>query len=73
MEKERKKTVFRVDEEKCIGCGLCIAACPMKILDVEDGICVIKKVFMCLECGSCMRECPEDAITIEGIGKEKNN
>ncbi len=67
MEQERKKTQFSVSEELCIGCGLCVTACPMKILEIQEGICIITDPFRCLECGTCMRECPQDAIFIEGI------
>ena len=62
---ERKKTLFTVDENLCIGCGLCVKACPMKILEIVDGLCIMKDITRCLECGTCKRDCPEDAITIE--------
>jgi ferredoxin len=67
MNKEIQNTNFRVDEQLCIGCGKCIDACPMHILEIKGDICVMTKSFMCLECGSCMRECPEDAIEIDAI------
>jgi NAD-dependent dihydropyrimidine dehydrogenase PreA subunit len=62
-----KKTVFRVDEALCTGCGKCVKACPMKILKIKEKKCVMVKEFMCLECGTCMRKCPEKAIMIEGL------
>ena len=49
------------DEEKCIGCGLCVERCPMKALELKD-----KKVIFdpdrCLGCGVCVYKCPEEAI-----------
>ena len=33
MALEKKQTAFTVDEELCIGCGICVDACPMKILE----------------------------------------
>jgi NAD-dependent dihydropyrimidine dehydrogenase PreA subunit len=60
-------THFSVDPERCIACGQCIDACPMGILELQDGVCVMTKTYICLECGSCMRVCPEHAIIIEGL------
>lgn len=67
MATEDKKTAFSVDAERCIGCGICIDACPLKILDLVDGLCVMTAAEKCLECGTCIRECPQDAITIPGV------
>lgn len=73
MNEAIRKTNFMVDEQLCIGCGVCIDACPMKILKVEEGICVIEKDFICLECGTCLRKCPEDAISIEGLSEKESS
>ena len=64
---ENKKTAFTVDEDLCIGCGICADACPMKILEIEDDICIMTDESKCLECGTCIRECPQDAIVIPGV------
>jgi len=68
MNTEIRKTNFTVDDERCIGCGKCVDACPMHILEVKDGCCLMVKEFMCLVCGTCLRECPVDAISIAGVG-----
>jgi len=39
----------------------------MKILALEDGLCVMTDIAKCLECGTCIRDCPQDAITIPGV------
>ncbi|MEI6128425.1 MAG: 4Fe-4S binding protein, partial [Pseudomonadota bacterium] len=61
-----------VDESLCVGCGLCVDACPMKILEVQDGLCLMTDAGKCLECGTCLRECPEKAIflTVGAAGKK---
>ena len=64
MEQQRKMTYFAVDTELCFGCGDCIKACPMKILKLQDDICVITDPTRCLECRTCMRDCGQDAIDI---------
>ena len=41
-------TVQNLDQEKCTGCGICVACCPMDVLriDEETG----KVVTVCKEC-----------------------
>jgi ferredoxin len=67
MARDNKKTAFTVDAEQCIGCGICVDACPLKLLDIIDGLCIMTDAARCLECGTCIRECPHDAITIPGV------
>jgi len=67
MAQENKQIAFRVHEDRCIGCGVCVDACPMKILKMENDLCVMADISRCLECGTCIRECPQDAIVIPGV------
>ena len=52
-----------VNEEKCIGCGLCVKDCPSSYLRVENGK-VHTNSGGCLECGHCYAICPQGAITM---------
>lgn len=69
---KKKKTDFRIIKELCIGCGICVNTCPMKILRIENNICVITDTSKCLECGTCIRECLNDAIVIQGVKLSKD-
>ncbi|MBR2831953.1 MAG: 4Fe-4S binding protein [Oscillospiraceae bacterium] len=52
---------FRIDKEKCVGCGLCADTCPQGIISEEDGHYVIDEE-SCVSCGACAGECPQEAI-----------
>lgn len=48
-----------VDDETCIGCGMCVAACPwnMPRINAETGTST-----KCISCGRCAEQCPNGAI-----------
>ena len=50
-----------VDDEKCIGCGMCVKNCANDGVHVEGGIAVIDEAH-CVGCGYCVAFCPTGAI-----------
>ncbi len=52
-----------IDEEKCIGCGMCIDKCPENALIGRKGEKPNLLVNLCEGCGLCRLVCPMDAIS----------
>ena len=56
--------------EKCMGCELCVAECPVDAIVMEDGIAKIDPE-KCIGCGKCYDICPVSAILFEKPRKKK--
>lgn len=61
---KRYSAHLKIDAAKCVGCGCCVAMCPMKNLHLAaqkaaaDGKCTM--------CYRCVNRCPRQAITLLG-------
>lgn len=53
-----------VGQEKCLGCGACVAKCPVEAIKMKNKKAVVDED-ICLGCGVCERVCPTKAILIE--------
>ena len=51
-----------IDQEKCIGCGLCADDCIFKSISIRDGKAKYHK--QCFQCGHCVAICPMNAVSI---------
>lgn len=56
-----------IDESACVGCGLCVNACPDCFEMVDSGVAKVKSS----KCSSCdvseiASQCPVNAIAVEG-------
>ena len=60
-----KRTIIRIDEEKCNDCGECIIACHEGALQIIDGKARLISEIYCDGLGDCLGECPTGAITLE--------
>ena len=53
----------KVDADLCTGCGICVDACPLEAISLNNDQVVIDED-TCTECGSCVDECPNEAISL---------
>ncbi|MCG8529453.1 MAG: 4Fe-4S binding protein [Desulfovibrionales bacterium] len=66
MSKKKKgQTIVCVYPDWCKGCGLCVAFCPGKVLQLNMlGKAEVVQPDECLNCGFCEFHCPDFAITV---------
>ena len=57
--------VINIDNDKCIGCGLCVKDCPASHFEIKDNKAAIVNG-LCIGCGHCYAICPNEAVSIEG-------
>ena len=48
---------YKVDQEKCTGCGVCAKVCKMQVNPVKNA-----NSLECIRCGLCKKSCPVHAI-----------
>lgn len=68
---ERPRTVAFIDPQKCIGCTLCIQACPVDaIVGASKQMHVVLNDW-CTGCDLCIPPCPVDCITMINVTGHK--
>ena len=60
-----KRTIIKIDEDKCTGCGLCVEGCHEGALQIIDGKARMVSDLFCDGLGACIGECPVGAIELE--------
>jgi NAD-dependent dihydropyrimidine dehydrogenase PreA subunit len=68
---KRDRGLLRVDANECKGCGLCVEACPPRVIHLSEGLnhygyrSASYTGAGCTGCGICFMACPEPgAITV---------
>ncbi len=64
---EGPRTVAFVDEDWCIGCTLCIAACPVDAIIGGNKVMHTIIESECTGCELCLPVCPVDCILLENV------
>jgi len=59
------RNIVKIEENKCVGCGLCVHACAEGAIQMIDGKAKLISEIYCDGLGVCLNCCPTDAITIE--------
>ena len=69
----KPKAVAFIDEDTCIGCTLCIQACPVDAIlgAAKQMHTIIEKE--CTGCELCLPPCPVDCITMPEIQEDTEN
>lgn len=55
---------FIVDDDRCYGCGACIALCPVNVLTLETKLAIVDEK-NCTHCRLCIPSCPVFALDIK--------
>ena len=58
----KRDAVAQVDEPRCIGCTLCIDACPVDAIVGARGVMHTVVAPWCIGCRLCVAPCPVDCI-----------
>ncbi len=60
-----------VDNNKCVGCGLCTGACSFGAIKMQDKLPVISDG--CVFCGECVKACPVGALMDDSVSVKKQD
>jgi electron transport complex protein RnfB len=60
----KRSAVALIDESRCIGCTLCIDACPVDSIVGAQGLLHTVVESWCIGCGLCLPPCPVDCIAM---------
>ncbi|MBN4069738.1 4Fe-4S binding protein [bacterium AH-315-G05] len=59
-----KRNIITIDQDKCVGCSLCINACHQGALKLIDGKATLVSDSYCDGLGLCLPSCPTDALKV---------
>jgi nitroreductase/NAD-dependent dihydropyrimidine dehydrogenase PreA subunit len=74
MKQGAAMSLFSVDEEKCLRDGVCVAECPVGIIEIKSERSFPAPIQgaeeLCINCGHCVAVCPHAAISLRTMRSE---
>jgi electron transfer flavoprotein alpha subunit len=64
------RDIAEIIPDKCIGCQMCVGACPVSAIQMQGGVAHIDPE-ACIGCGKCFDVCPVGAVIFEKPRKKK--
>ena len=62
--------VAEIITDRCIGCQICVAECPVGAIDMREGTAYVDPE-ICIGCGKCFEVCPVEAVRFERKATEE--
>ena len=64
LSRDSVNSLVTIDEERCIGCGTCLLACPLGALKLDKGQRKMLKCDLCQgkDIPACVANCPNEAL-----------
>lgn len=64
-----KRLVHSINDSKCVGCGMCVQACPASVLDLVSHKSRVINFDSCIQCKKCESACAFDALRMHDADK----
>ena len=64
-----KRLIHSINDSKCVGCSLCVQACPASVLELVDHKSRVVNFDACIQCKKCENACAFDALRMHEADK----
>jgi carbon-monoxide dehydrogenase iron sulfur subunit len=75
LSRDPETSLVVVDEERCIGCGTCVLACPLGVPKLDTSEKIMVKCDLCQdeELPVCVANCPNEALLYVDVAEESSD
>ncbi|MBA3502761.1 MAG: FHA domain-containing protein, partial [Deltaproteobacteria bacterium] len=64
-----KRLVHSINDNKCVGCNMCVQACPASVLELVEHKSRVVNFDSCIQCKKCEQACAFDALRMHDADK----